>query len=340
LSYTVLATGGAGYIGSHVVAELLQAGRRVIVLDDFSNSSRDAISRLNSLGHGAAELVEGDVRDAAALDRLFSRYTVDAVVHLAGLKAVGESVAKPLKYYGVNVGGAVTLFQAMLRHRVRRLVFSSSATVYGMPECVPVGEDAPLGALNPYGRTKLLIEKIIDDLVVAEPELAAISLRYFNPVGAHRSGMIGENPTDIPNNLFPFIAQTAAGLREKVRVFGGDYPTPDGTGVRDYIHVVDLACGHLGALDYLLDLPGAKGRNIPINLGCGRGYSVLEAIAAFAHAAKRDIPYEITGRRPGDAAECVADPALAAELLGWVATRGLDEMCADHWAFQRKLLAD
>ena len=225
----------------------------------------------------------------------------------------------------------------MARHGVRRLVFSSSATVYGTPETNPIPEAAPLAALNPYGRTKLMIEQVIDDLVVARPELAAISLRYFNPVGAHESGLIGENPKGVPNNLFPYIAQTAAGLRERLRIFGDDYPTPDGTGVRDYIHVVDLARGHLAALDFLLAGEGA-GRNLPVNLGCGRGYSVLELVEAFGRAVGRPIPYEIVGRRAGDVAECVADPRRAAELFGWRATRGLDEMCADHWAFQSRAL--
>ena len=272
---TVLATGGAGYIGSHVVVELMAAGHRVVILDDFSNASEDTLGRIAAIGHGAAEAVTGDIRDPAALDAAFAGRGVDAVVHLAGLKAVGELVEQPLRYFDVNVGGAVALFEAMARHRVRRLVFSSSATVYGAPEANPIPEAAPLAALNPYGRTKLMIEQIIDDLAVARPELAAVSLRYFNPVGAHKSGLIGESPKGVPNNLFPYIAQTAAGLRERLRIFGNDYPTPDGTGVRDYIHVVDLARGHLAALDFLLAGEGV-GRNLPVNLGCGRGYSVLE----------------------------------------------------------------
>jgi UDP-glucose 4-epimerase len=331
----ILATGGAGYIGSHVVTELLASGREVVVLDDFSNSTPDVIERVNRLGHGTAELVAGDVRDAALLDRLFKERRIDAVIHLAGLKAVGESMAEPLRYHDVNVGGAITLFQAMLRHGVNNLVFSSSATVYGLPDRVPIDETAPLATLNPYGRTKLMIEEIITDLVAAAPDFGAISLRYFNPVGAHASRAIGENPKGTPNNLFPFIAQTAAGIRDRVQVYGADYPTPDGTGVRDYIHVVDLARGHLAALDYMLASNAVRGRNIPVNLGCGRGYSVLEAIAAFARAAGREIPYEIVARRAGDAPTCVADPRLAAELFGWTATRGLEEMCADHWAFQQ-----
>jgi UDP-glucose 4-epimerase len=332
----VLATGGAGYIGSHVVAELLASGRRVVVIDDFSNSEPAAVERIAAIGLGRPELVEGDVRDPARLDEAFARDPIDAVIHLAGLKAVGESVAQPLRYHDVNLGGAIALFEAMLRHGVRRLVFSSSATVYGTPERNPIAEGAPLGALNPYGRTKLFIEGIIDDLVAAEPDFAAVSLRYFNPVGAHKSGLIGEVPRGIPNNLFPYIAQTAAGIRDRMRVFGDDWPTPDGTGVRDYIHVVDLAQGHLAALDFLMRGEG-RGRNIPVNLGCGRGYSVLEAIRAFAAASGRPVPYEVVARRPGDVAECVADPARAAELFGWRAHRGLEEMCADHWAFQSRL---
>ena len=260
------------------------------------------------------------------------------MVHLAGLKAVGESVEQPLRYFDVNVGGAVAQFDAMARHGVRRLVFSSSATVYGVPGANPIPESAPLAATNPYGRTKLMIEQILDDWVVARPEVASISLRYFNPVGAHKSGLIGESPKGVPNNLFPYIAQTAAGARERLRIFGDDYPTPDGTGVRDYIHVVDLAAGHLAALGHLLAGEGA-GRNLPVNLGCGRGYSVLESVAAFGRAAGRPIPYEIVGRRAGDVAECVADARRAAALFGWRATRGLDEMCVDHWAYQSRAAA-
>jgi UDP-glucose 4-epimerase len=333
----VLATGGAGYIGSHVVAELLATGRRVVIIDDFSNADPATVERIAAIGLGTPELLRGDVRDAALLDEAFTRFPIDAVIHLAGLKAVGESVADPLRYHAVNLGGAIALFQAMLRHAVRRLVFSSSATVYGTPERNPIPETAPLGALNPYGRTKLFIEGIIDDLVVAEPEFAAISLRYFNPVGAHESRLIGELPRGVPNNLFPYIAQTAAGIRDRLQVFGGDWPTPDGTGVRDYIHVVDLAKGHLAALDFLMRGEG-KGHNLPVNLGCGRGYSVLESVRAFAGASGRPVPYEIVARRAGDVAECVADPARATALLGWKAQRGLEEMCADHWAFQSRLM--
>jgi UDP-glucose 4-epimerase len=335
MTATILATGGAGYVGSHVAAELLAAGRRVVILDDFSNAPEDIAARLAALGQGEAEVVAADIRDGRALDAVFARHRFEAVVHLAGLKAVGESVAQPLRYFEVNVGGAVALLQAMLRHGVARLAFSSSATVYGAPASNPIPEEAPLAPLNPYGRTKATIERILDDLVAAEPGFAAVSLRYFNPVGAHPSGMIGESPKGAPNNLFPLIAQTAAGLRERVEVFGDDYPTPDGTGIRDYVHVVDLARGHLAALDFLLS-GEAAGRHLPVNLGCGRGYSVLESIEAFGRAVGRPIPYRIAARRPGDAAECVADPRRAAALLGWRAALGLDAMCADHWAFQRR----
>jgi UDP-glucose 4-epimerase len=334
---TVLATGGAGYIGSHVVAALLAGGRRVVILDDFSNAARDVPERIAALGHGVPDVVDGDVCDPARLEAVFGQFRIDAVIHMAGLKAVGESVAQPLRYMAVNVGGAVALLEAMLRHGVGRLVFSSSATVYGVPERVPIEEGAPLAAANPYGRTKLLIEQTIDDLVVAQPDFAAVSLRYFNPVGAHASGVIGEDPSGVPNNLFPFLAQTAAGLRDRLAVYGGDYPTPDGTAIRDYIHVVDLARGHLAALDFL-QAGGGKGRNTPVNLGCGRGHSVLEAVAAFSRAAGREIPYAIVGRRPGDVACSVADARRAAELLGWRAELDLDRMCADQWAFQSRML--
>lgn len=334
---TVLATGGAGYIGSHVVAELLARGRQVVILDDFSNAARDVPERIAALGYGAPVVVEGDLRDAAVLAEAFGRQRIDAVVHLAGLKAVGESVAEPLRYMRVNVGGAVALLEAMLAQGVGRLVFSSSATVYGTPERNPIPEGAPLAAANPYGRTKLVIEETLDDLVVARPDFAAVSLRYFNPVGAHASGLIGEDPRGVPNNLFPYIAQTAAGVRERLSVYGGDYPTPDGTAVRDYIHVVDLARGHLAAIDWLLGGEGA-GRNTAVNLGRGHGHSVLEVVAAFARVAGREVPHAVVGRRAGDVAESVADAARAAELFGWRAELGLDRMCADQWAFQRGLL--
>lgn len=334
---TVLATGGAGYIGSHVVTELLDEGWQVVVLDDFSNSDPAIAGRIGSIGRGEPEVIAGDIRDAALVEEVFSRHEFDAVVHLAGLKAVGESVEKPIAYYDVNLGGATVLLGAMQRHGVSRLVFSSSATVYGTPERNPIDETAPLGATSPYGRTKLFTEALLSDLAASWPAFAAMSLRYFNPVGAHGSGLIGEHPRGVPNNLFPYIAQTAAGLRPQLRVFGSDYPTPDGTGVRDYIHVVDLARGHVAALGFLMQGEG-RGTNLALNLGCGRGYSVLEAVAAFRRASNRDIPCEIVGRRPGDVAECVADPRRAEALLGWRATRDIEAMCADHWAFQSRLM--
>jgi UDP-glucose 4-epimerase len=330
---TILATGGAGFIGSHVTVALIEAGHEVLILDDLSNSSEAALSRLGAICGRSIQFIRGDVRDGPLLEDIFSRQAIDAVVHLAGLKSVGQSVEQPILYYNQNLVGALSLLDAMMRHRVRRLVFSSSATVYGVPERIPVPETACVGATNPYGRTKLQIEQIIDDVVAAAPDIAAISLRYFNPVGAHPSGLIGEEPTGIPNNLFPYIAMTAAGILDCVRIFGNDYPTPDGTGIRDYVHVMDMAEGHGAALTYLLEGNG-KGENRKINLGCGRGFSVLEALEAFERAAGRRIPREIVARRPGDVAEVVADPALAERILGWRARRGLDLMCSDHWAFQ------
>jgi UDP-glucose 4-epimerase len=337
---TILVTGGAGYVGSHVVAALLAAGHRPVVLNDLSNAPDDIAGRLAGLGGEPVDLVVGDIRDASLLDATFRRVGFDAVVHLAGLKSVGESLAEPLRYVDVNVGGTVALLAAMQRHRVRPIVFSSSATVYGTSAANPIGEDAPLGPLSPYGRTKATIETMLADVVAAEPEMAAISLRYFNPVGAHPSGLIGESPRGVPNNLFPFIAETAAGRRERVLVYGADYPTADGTGVRDFVHVMHLAQGHLDALEFLLAGSEGLGRHVPVNLGCGRGYSVLEAIAAFGRAVGRPVPHTIAQRRAGDVAECVADVTRAARLLGWQAQRGLDEMCRDHWAFEVRRSAD
>lgn len=332
----ILATGGAGFIGSHVCAELMAAGYGVVILDSFVNAQPSVVDRINGLGHGQALLAQGDVRDARLLDHVFRSRPIAAVVHLAGLKAVGESVAAPLRYYEANVGGAVALFEAMNRHGVRRLVFSSSATVYAEPG-PHIPETAALGALNPYGRTKLFIERIIDDIAASDPRFAAISLRYFNPVGAHPSGLLGEEPRGAPSNLFPWIAQVAAGLRPALRVFGDDYETPDGSGVRDYIHVVDLARGHRAAIDRLMGDEGFAGENTAINLGTGRGYSVFEAARAFGEAAGRAIPVEVVPRRAGDAAACTADPSKALRLLGWRAQFGLARMCADHWRFQTGL---
>ena len=331
----ILATGGAGYIGSHVVVELLSAGYKVVILDNFENSDRQVAARIPRIATGDVTLVEGDVRNAQVVEEVLRSFRVDAVIHLAGKKAVGESVQDPLLYFGDNLLGAIALFHAMSKAGVPSLVFSSSATVYGTPEILPIDEGAPTGVSSPYGRTKLMIEQMIDDLVVAWPALQAVSLRYFNPVGAHCSGLIGERPCGVPNNLFPYVAQTAAGQRDCLRVFGGDYDTPDGTGVRDYIHVVDLARGHVRAIEMLFrGRPAGSARHHRINLGSGRGYSVLEVISAFAKASNRSIPHEIVARRPGDAAVSVADPGLAARLLGWRAEFDLDAMCRDHWTFQ------
>lgn len=335
----ILATGGAGYIGSHVVVELLAAGYRVVILDNFENSDRRAVAQIPRIAAGDVILVEGDVRDQNVVEEVLRQHRVDAVIHLAGKKAVGESVADPLLYFHDNLLGAVSLLRAMREVGVRKLVFSSSATVYGYPKTLPIPESAPTGVMNPYGRTKLMIEEIIDDLAVAEPDFHAISLRYFNPVGAHPSALIGENPRGMPNNLFPYVAQTAAGMRKAVQVFGSDYETKDGTGVRDYIHVVDLARGHVSAIDYLFSAR-PENRHLRINLGTGTGYSVLEIIAAFSEACGSPIPYDLVARRPGDAAVSLADPSLARQLLDWRATRDLRAMCADHWAFQKRQMEE
>ncbi len=333
MTETILATGGAGYIGSHVVVELMTAGHRVVVLDDLSNARAEAVDRVNALSNREAVLIEGDGRDAALLDRVFTEYKPTGVIHLAGLKAVGESVAKPALYYDVNIGTTVELLKAMIHHKVARLVFSSSATVYGDPDQVPIREDAAIKPTNPYGRTKALIEQIMTDTIAAEPWMQMISLRYFNPVGAHPTGTIGEDPKGIPNNLFPFIAQVAIGRREKLSIFGDDWPTSDGTGVRDYIHVVDLARGHVAALAHLFN-GGAQGANVAINLGTGVGISVREAVAAFQAASGREVPCEIAARRDGDIAVCYADPGLAGRLLDWRAELDFAAMCRDHWAWQ------
>ncbi|MBT76041.1 MAG: UDP-glucose 4-epimerase GalE [Alcanivorax sp.] len=327
---TVLVTGGAGYIGSHTVLLLLEAGRRVLVLDNLSNSSREALERVAAITGKRAKFVEGDIRDTALLDRLFQEHEIGSVIHFAGLKAVGESVAQPLRYYDCNVTGSLRLLEAMDRAGGRHLVFSSSATVYGDPASVPIREDFPLSATNPYGATKLHIEDMLRDLHRADPRWSVALLRYFNPVGAHESGRIGEDPNGEPNNLMPYVAQVAVGKREQLRVFGDDYDTPDGTGVRDYIHVMDLAEGHLAALDAL----ARDGGLITTNLGTGRGYSVLEMVRAFAAASGREVRYQIAERRPGDVASCYADPAHAKQVLGWEAKRGIDTMCADHWRWQ------
>ena len=311
----------------------MQAGHEVVVFDNLYNAEASVIGRVGRIAGRTPEFVEGDIRDGAALDAVFSKLSIDAVIHFAGLKAVGESVAQPLRYWEWNVGGTISLLQAMQRANVNTLVFSSSATVYGDPESVPIREDAKTGGVtNPYGRTKLVIEEMLADLSAAAPDWRIARLRYFNPVGAHESGLIGEAPQGVPNNLMPYVTQVAIGLRPELSVFGNDYPTPDGTGVRDYIHVVDLAEGHLAALNYLQEHAGLT----TVNLGTGRGYSVLEMIAAFERASGRKVAHRIVARRPGDIASCYADPAFAEQLLGWRAQRGLDAMCADAWRWEQQ----
>ncbi|CAM5782003.1 UDP-glucose 4-epimerase GalE [Castellaniella caeni] len=327
----LLITGGAGYIGSHTVLELLSAGQDVLVLDNLCNSSRTALDRVAQLTGRTPGFIQGDVRDRALLDQLFAQQHISAVIHFAGLKAVGESVREPLRYYDNNVTGTLALCAAMAAAGVYRLVFSSSATVYGTPARVPIDETCPTGQpTNPYGRSKLMVEHVLQDLAATDPRWAIALLRYFNPVGAHASGQIGEDPHGIPNNLLPYISQVAVGRLKEVAVFGSDYPTPDGTGVRDYIHVVDLALGHLAALDYLDGHPGAH----VWNLGTGTGYSVLEMIHAFEAACGRAIPYALAPRRAGDIAACWSDPAKAQRELGWRAQRGLAQMMADTWRWQ------
>ena len=326
----ILVTGGAGYIGSHTVLELLQAGYEPTVLDDLSNASAESLKRVERIAGRAAPLVVGDVRDEALLRRLLADRPFDAVVHFAGLKAVGESVEQPLRYYDVNVGGTTTLLRCLAEAGVRRFVFSSSATVYGDPERVPLDESARTGPTNPYGRSKWMVEQLLTDLAASDPRWSIGILRYFNPVGAHESGLIGEDPRGIPNNLLPFVSQVAVGRLPRLSVFGGDWPTPDGTGVRDYIHVVDLARGHLAALAHAARAQGA----FTVNLGTGTGYSVLEMVRAFEKASGRPVPYAIVDRRPGDIAACWADPSHAERLLGWRAELGLERMCADAWRWQ------
>ena len=328
----ILVTGGTGYIGSHTVVELLAAGKDVLILDNYANSSPKVLERIAKISGRAPAFREGDIRDADGLRALFAAHRIEAVIHFAGLKAVGESVEQPLTYYDNNVNGTLCLLQAMRQAGVRRLVFSSSATVYGDPHRVPIREDFPLQATNPYGRSKLMVEEMLRDLQRAEADWQIAILRYFNPVGAHLSGLIGENPNGIPNNLMPFVAQVAVGKRAQLSVFGNDYPTPDGTGVRDYIHVVDLAQGHLAALAAL----ARSGQSLTVNLGTGQGYSVLDMVRAFEAASGRPVPYQIVARRAGDIATCYADPQLAGELLGWQARRGISEMCADAWRWQSK----
>jgi len=328
----IFITGGAGYIGSHTCVELLGKGEEIIVLDNFSNSSPEALRRVGKITGRTFPIITGDLRDKALLKRTFAEHRIESVIHFAGLKAVGESVQVPLAYYDNNVTGTVHLLETMREAGVRRLVFSSSATVYGDPQRLPLTEQHPLSATNPYGRTKLMIEEILRDLAASDSTWRIASLRYFNPVGAHESGLIGENPLGKPNNLMPFITQVAIGSRPMLSVFGGDYPTPDGTGVRDYIHVVDLASGHLAALDRLRHAAGM----FAVNLGTGMGHSVLEMIRAFESVSGQSIAHRIVDRRPGDVASCFADVSLAGELLGWKSSRNLHQMCVDTWRWQRQ----
>lgn len=328
----ILVTGGAGYIGSHTCVELLNSNYAVIVIDNLVNSYEESLTRVEKITGKKPIFYKVDVLDEEALKGVFKKNSIDAVIHFAGLKAVGESVSIPLRYYHNNVTGTLTLCKVMQEYQVKNIVFSSSATVYGDPETVPITEDFPVGATNPYGRTKLMIEEILQDLYAADNEWNIVLLRYFNPAGAHESGQIGEDPNGIPNNLLPYISQVAIGKLPELFVFGNDYPTPDGTGVRDYIHVVDLAVGHLKALEKLKSNPGA----VTYNLGTGRGYSVLEAISAFEKASNKEVAYKVVERRVGDIATCYADPAFAKQELHWSAEIGLDQMCIDAWRWQSR----
>ena len=327
----ILVTGGAGYIGSHTCIELIQAGYDVVVVDNLCNSCAEALNRVEKIVGKPIKFYEADIRDAKAMEDIFAKEDIDAVIHFAGLKAVGESVQKPLEYYDNNIAGTLVLCDAMRKAGVKNIIFSSSATVYGDPAFVPITEECPKGqCTNPYGWTKSMMEQIMTDVQAADPEWNVVLLRYFNPVGAHESGRIGEDPKGIPNNLMPYISQVAVGKLEKLGVFGDDYDTPDGTGVRDYIHVVDLAVGHVKAIKYIFSNPGLD----IINLGTGVGYSVLDMVKAFSKACGKEIPYEIKPRREGDIAMCYADPSKAAKVLGWKAERGLEQMCEDAWRWQ------
>jgi len=330
----ILVTGGAGYIGSHTCVELLNAGSAVTVFDNFSNSHPEALARVQRITGKSLRVVHGDLRDRAALVAALRESGATSVIHFAGLKAVGESVQQPLAYYDNNVVGSLRLLEAMKECGVTNLVFSSSATVYGEPQRLPLTEDHPLSATNPYGRTKLMVEEMLRDVQKSDASWRICILRYFNPVGAHASGLIGEDPQGMPNNLLPFVAQVAVGRREHLNVWGNDYATPDGTGVRDYIHVVDLAFGHLKALE-ALDRLERPGECLTVNLGTGNGYSVLDIVRAFEKASGKPVPYKVAPRRPGDVASCYADPGYALKSLKWRAARGLDEMCADAWRWQR-----
>lgn len=330
----ILVTGGTGFIGSHACVALAQAGFDFLILDNFSNSERVVLQRLERILGRPIQIHEGDIRDRALLRNIFEQHAVDAVIHFAGLKAVGESSQKPLEYYGNNLEGTLVILDVMARAGCRTLVFSSSATVYGDARTMPIREGAPCSATNPYGRTKLMIEELLHDLELSDPAWKIARLRYFNPVGAHESGLIGESPRGVPNNLMPYVAQVAAGLRTRLQVFGDDYPTPDGTGVRDYIHVMDLAEGHVAALRYLQ----REDAGLVVNLGTGRGTSVLEMIRCLEKASGRHVPFDVVARRPGDVAVCYADVELAREKLGWTAQRDIDDMCRDAWRWQACLM--
>ena len=334
MNKSILVTGGTGFIGSHTCVALSDAGYKVIVLDNLNNSDASVIGRIGQICGREPEFIEGDIRDAGLLDKLFAEHSINAVLHFAGLKAVGESVEKSLLYYENNVSGTINLLRSMQRADVKTMVFSSSATVYGDPASVPITEDFPRSCTNPYGASKLMIEDILADLYRSDPGWHIARLRYFNPVGAHQSGLIGEDPKGVPNNLMPFVSQAAAGLRDELSVFGDDYDTPDGTGIRDYIHVVDLANGHVAALNYLDENPEL----LSVNLGTGRGVSVLEMIKSFEATNNCKVPYRITGRREGDIAECWADTRLANKLLRWQATHSLEDMCKDAWRWQSNTL--
>ncbi|MCF2134711.1 MULTISPECIES: UDP-glucose 4-epimerase GalE [Burkholderiaceae] len=327
---TILVTGGAGFIGSHTCVALLNAGYDVVVIDNLVNSKVDAVRRVEQITGKTIQFHQADSRDDRALRQVFEHRPIRAAIHFAALKAVGESVQKPMEYYANNLDSLLALLRVMNEHDVKHIVFSSSATVYGVPQSVPIDESFPLSATNPYGQTKLMAEQILRDLAHADAGWKVAMLRYFNPVGAHESGLIGEDPNGIPNNLMPFVAQVAVGKLPRLRVFGGDYDTPDGTGVRDYIHVVDLARGHLAALDTLF----AQSRSFTVNLGTGKGYSVLDVVRAFEQVSGRKVPYEIVARRPGDVASCYADPTAAERVIGWRAEHGIERMCADHWRWQ------
>lgn len=327
----ILLTGGMGFIGSHTAVALLEAGHHVVLFDNLSNADRSVSDRIEQITGRSPVFVEGDIRDVTLMEAVLRREKIDAVIHFAGLKAVGESVSKPIEYYDNNTNGTLKLLEAMRATNVKRLIFSSSSTVYGTPEKLPLTEATPTGkATNPYGRSKLHIEEILADVCRADPEMSVICLRYFNPIGAHPSGLIGEDPNGIPNNLLPYVARVANGRLERLRIFGNDYPTPDGTGVRDYIHVVDLAEGHAAALPYACSHTGW----LAVNLGCGRGYSVLEVVRAFENASGRTIAFEFAPRRDGDIAANWADPSLAEKLFGWRAQRTLEDMCVDAWRFE------